>query len=174
MNKAELVKIIYETVKHAVRAEMKSVKAEIISEIKKSKTSIIKETNHDDIDSIVDNMLSADRQKSKQKTTSKKLSLSSNPMLNDLLNETYASTTQDREEWPTIKATTSAKSFDRASMAAALGYGNMDNGQVSAQSMLPNTTTEGGTMHVDAEELPDHVTNALTRDYRELVKKFKK
>lgn len=87
-----------------------------------------------------------------------KKQLSKNSMLNDLLNETNGFGRMDYgefDEWPTMQT----------SMNAALGSPRQ-------ASIMPMTDTEG--RRVNAQELPDHVVSALTKDYSALMKAIDK
>jgi len=106
-----------------------------------------------------------------------------NKMLNDILNETagdIASGNSSRllneaSEYPTMEQTftsDNAQTFDRKSLAAKLGYGEMSQGAPSVQEMVPTRNTSGGVAH--NTEVDPSVAKALTRDYSDLVKRFKK
>ena len=70
-------------------------------------------------------------------------------------------------------ASTNAPTFDRKSLAAKMGYGDTTpNRAPSVQEMVPTRNTSGGAQH--NLEVDPSVAKALTRDYSELVKKFKK
>ena len=108
-----------------------------------------------------------------------------NTMLNEILNETAGDLaagqasriTPETAEYPTMggEALTAnnAQTFDRNSLAAKLGYGDMvSTGTPTIEEMVPKTDVRGAATHntqVDAG-----VAKALTRDYSELVKRFKK
>jgi hypothetical protein len=84
----------------------------------------------------------------------------------------------DEEEWPLL----GGKSFDKTSLTELLGYGSglrMGDAEAppvshpTAMAVPPvfNKVTEHGTaVPVAADELPDHVVSALTRDYSQLMK----
>jgi hypothetical protein len=108
-----------------------------------------------------------------------------NKMLNDILNETAGEIASGREtrlsqevdSYPTMGgqgfASTNAPTFDRKSLAAKMGYGDTTpNRAPSIQEMVPTRNTSGGAQH--NLEVDPSVAKALTRDYSELVKKFKK
>ena len=92
-----------------------------------------------------------------------KKQLSKNPMLNDILNETatfngrdyvdnYAIDYNDYDEWPTMQ-----HSMQMGSPAA---------------TMMPMTDIEG--RRVTADNVPEHVVDALTKDYSALMKAIDK
>lgn len=106
--------------------------------------------------SVQDNILQ-DEYAVRKKPASKK-QLSKNSMLNDLLNETAGFGRLDYgefDEWPTMQA----------SMNPIMGSPRQ-------ASVLPMTDTEG--RRVNAQELPDHVVSALTKDYSALMKAIDK
>ena len=115
----------------------------------------------------------------------KKVEYTKNKMLNDILNETAgdiaAGATSrlagDTGEYPTMGGqnftSTNASTFDRNSLAAKLGYGDMQpSGKPSIQEMVPKTDIRGAATRTT--DVDPAVAKALTRDYSELVKKFKK
>ena len=79
--------------------------------------------------------------------------MSSNPVLNDILQETA----RDSGEWPTLGDHTMTTS----------DVDTIANRQVPDQG--PNTDIVRS-MGVDPNRLPDHITSALTKDYREVMK----
>lgn len=86
---------------------------------------------------------------------------SKNPLINKLLNETYVSGMDeidynDFSEWPSMQT----------NVMPSL------NSTVNVESMLPKTDIEGRRLNVDA--VPEDVANALTRDYRSLMKAIDK
>ena len=111
----------------------------------------------------------------------KQVKYTKNKMLNDILNETAGdlqSNTVDYDDgYRTIGNETltsnNAQGFDRDSLAAKLGYGGANpSGTPSIQDMVPKTDTRG--MSNQGVQVDDAVAKALTRDYSDLVKKFKK
>ena len=103
-----------------------------------------------------------------------------NTMLNDILNETAGelagAQVASLDEYPTMGSqaytTNNASTFDRKSLAAKMGYGDVNQGTPSIQEMVPTRNTSGGTAR--NIEVDPSVAKALTRDYSELVKKFSK
>ena len=68
---------------------------------------------------------------------------------------------------------TNADTFDRNSLAAKMGYGDIAQSSTpSIQEMVPTRNTSGG--RANNVDVDPSVAKALTRDYSELVKKFKK
>ena len=106
-------------------------------------------------------------------------------MLNDILNETAGEIaggntsrlTEQSVEYPTMGnqpyTSTNADTFDRNSLAAKMGYGDIAQSSTpSIQEMVPTRNTSGG--RANNVDVDPSVAKALTRDYSELVKKFKK
>ena len=66
-----------------------------------------------------------------------------------------------------------AQTFDRNSLAAKMGYGDVaPQGTPSLQEMIPSTDIRG--LSSNDTQVTDGVAKALTRDYSELVKKMSK
>ena len=96
-------------------------------------------------------------------------SYTKDPVLNEILNNTQGGVPQDgqmavpqptgQEEYPTM----SGKTFDKSSMAELMGYGN-------AASGPPMTTPDGRPV----TEIPQDVTQAMTRNYGDLMKAIDK
>ena len=85
---------------------------------------------------------------------SEKKSFTKNDILNDVLNETAGD-----DSWKTM----GDGIYDSSKMNQILNNQyNMDGGETAT-----NTATEAG---VSVESLPDHLVNALNRDYTKLVK----
>jgi hypothetical protein len=106
-----------------------------------------------------------------------------NKMLNEILNETAGELSAGNTSrlapeaggYPTMGEQTftsnNAQTFDRNSLASKLGYGEQS-GAPSIQEMVPRTDVRG--VATQTTEVDPAVAKALTRDYSELVKKFKK
>jgi hypothetical protein len=108
-----------------------------------------------------------------------------NAMLNAILNETageiadgnVSRLTEQTVEYPTMGnqtyTSTNADTFDRKSLAAKMGYGDVaQTSTPSIQEMVPTRNTSGG--RTNNQDVDPSVAKALTRDYSELVKKFKR
>tara|TARA_Y100000310_G_scaffold222484_1_gene224198 strand:- start:766 stop:1242 length:477 start_codon:yes stop_codon:yes gene_type:complete len=96
----------------------------------------------------------------------KSVRYTSNETLNNILNETKGGLPTDgKEEYPTLGGET----FDTNRMTELLGYGKSDEGKRNVGAV--ETIKNAG---VSVEDVPDHVTNALTRDYRDLMKAIDK
>ena len=90
-----------------------------------------------------------------------------NKSLNDVLNETVGLKTSERQndEYPTLGGGT----FDSSRMAELMGYGKSD--EVKRDMVAIDTLKKAGK---SVDDVPEAVTNALTRDYSELMKAMNK
>ena len=145
MTKKELVKIIQEVVRREVKKQTKEIF------IKEQKTSEPK---------LADVISRVSEPKEKVKYTN-------NKSLNDVLNETVGLTKQQTEfeEYPTLGGGT----FDKSKMQELMGYGKSEEGRREMAAV--DTLKKAGK---SVNDVPDHVTNALTRDYSALMKAIDK
>ena len=87
-----------------------------------------------------------------------------NVMLNQILNETA----QQQEEYPTLGGGT----FDSSRATELLGYGGgLGNKEVKREVAAASTLQSAG---MTPDSAPEHLTNALTRDYSGLMKAIDK
>ena len=143
MKKNELIKIIRVVVKEEVQ---KSLKKELTEVFKSLRTKpLVKET--------------------KKVVKTKTEQLAKDPVLNKILNETRGGIPQGEghEEYPTM----SGKTFDRASMASLMGYGNQGVESNRAEETIQQ-------MGVPSEKVPEEVKNAITKDYSAVMKAMEK
>ena len=93
-----------------------------------------------------------------------------NPMLNDLLNETASSIGNPIEttEQEVSFASQDAPGFNRSNLANMMGYGDFTP-QGKRESVAQQTAQSMG---MTMDDLPDAVSNALTKDYSGLMKKI--
>ena len=70
-----------------------------------------------------------------------------------------------RDEYPTMSGGT----FDTSRMTEMLGYGKTE--EVQRDMVAVDTMKKAG---VTSAQVPEHVTNALTRDYSDLMKALDK
>ena len=145
MTKKELVKIIQEAVRREVQKEVKKI--------------FIKEENSTKLEDVI-----SDIKISKQKPTKEK-HFTKNKVLNKVLNETVGGIQGEKSEYPTL----SGGAFDTSKMAELMGYGKSD--EVKLDMVAVDTMKKAG---VTSEQVPEHVTNALTRDYSDLMKALDK
>jgi hypothetical protein len=129
MTKKELVKLI----KQVVRLEIKSAVQNEMNEAL--------------------NMLEQKKPVLKRRKPSAGKNYTSNSMLNEILNETRAST--EFEPYPEVSVDSLRSKFS-----------SMQGGGVTQHTDMNNRP-------VDVQALPDGLDKALTRDYSELVKRFK-
>ena len=96
-----------------------------------------------------------------------KVEYTKNKSLNDVLNETVGLTKSEKQngEYPTL----GGGAFDSSRMSELLGYGKTD--EVKRDMVAVDTIKKAGK---SLEQVPDHVTNALTRDYSGLMKAIDK
>ena len=144
MTKKDLVKIIREVVRKEVQKEVQKI-------FIKEETSLMLE----DIVPKIKNSVS--------KVSSKKeVNYTKNQALNKVLNETVAlSKKEPTEEYPTLGGGT----FDTNRMQELLGYGKSE--EVKRDMVAVDTLQKAGK---SVDEVPEHITNALTRDYSDLIK----
>ena len=87
-----------------------------------------------------------------------------NPTINKILNETA----QQQEEYPTLGGGT----FDSSRATELLGYGGgLGNKEVKREVAAASTLQSAG---MNPDTAPEHLKNALTRDYTDLVKAIDK
>ncbi len=131
------------------------IKEVVRNEVKKQITDIlISETNIPETKPAV----------KKKKVVEKKYT--DNPTLNKILNET-AQSPKDMEEYPTLGGGT----FDSSRMTEMLGYGSLGNDEVKREVAAASTLKSGG---INPEAAPEHLKDALTRDYSGLMKAIDK
>jgi|TARA_R100000789_G_C2990217_1_gene145891 hypothetical protein len=86
-----------------------------------------------------------------------------NKFLNKVLNETVGLSKRDKrsEEYPTLSGDT----FDTSRMGELMGYGKSE--EVKRDMVAVDTLQKAGK---SVEDVPEHITDALTRDYSKLMK----
>ena len=89
-----------------------------------------------------------------------KINYTNNKSLNDVLNETVGLSKKQSSEYPTLGGGT----FDTSRMTELMGYGKTDD---MKRDMVAVDTMQKAGVRVD--QVPEHVTNALTRDYSSLM-----
>ena len=154
MKKSELIKLIESMVRKEVRKQIDTIFInEGIRSIKANGKLDFKEKNGELL--------------TKPKIQKKKpVRYTSNESLNNILNETVGGIPQDgKEAYPTLGGGT----FDTSRMTELLGYSKSDEGKRNVSAV--ETIKKAG---VSVDDVPDHVTNALTRDYRDLMKAIDK
>ena len=96
-----------------------------------------------------------------------KIEYTKNKSLNDVLNETVGLTKSEKksDEYPTLGGGT----FDTSKMSELMGYGKPEEAK---RDMVAVDSLQKAGVRVD--QVPEHLTNALTRDYSSLMKAIDK
>jgi hypothetical protein len=145
MTKKDLVKIIREVVRREVQKEVQKI--------------FIKEESSPTLKEIIPEVVNP------VSSFKKEVKYSSNSTINNILNETRALSKSQKDEYPTM----SGGAFDTSKMAELMGYGKPE--EVQRDMVAVDTFKRAG---VSSEQVPEHVTNALTRDYSSLMKALDK
>ena len=129
------------------------IKEVVKQEVKKQITDIlINETNIPKVKPVV------------KKRKVEKKNYTDNPTLNKILNETA----NQQEDYPTMGGGT----FDSNRMTELLGYGSgAGNDEVKREVAAASTLQSAG---INPDAAPEHLKNALTRDYSDLIKAIDK
>ena len=130
--------------------------------------SLIKEVVKQEVKKQVTNILINETNIPKTKPVVKKKKVkeqkfTDNPTLNKILNETA----QQQEEYPTLGGGT----FDSSRATELLGYGSLGNDEIKREVAAAGTMKGAG---MNPEAAPEHLKNALTRDYSDLIKAIDK
>ena len=121
---------------------------------------VVKQEVKKQITDILINETNIPKTKPVVKKKVKEQKFTDNPMLNQILNETA----QQQEEYPTLGGGT----FDSSRMTEMLGYGGgLGNKEVKREVAAASTMKSAG---MNPEAAPEHLKNALTRDYADLIK----
>ena len=144
MTKKDLVKIIQEVVKREVQKEVKKI---FIKEQVSEEPTI-------EMKSIVEE-------------PKEQVKYTKNESLNKVLNETVglSKSQSQTEAYPTLGGGT----FDTNRMTELLGYGKTE--EVQRDMVAADSLRKAGK---SVNDVPEHVTNALTRDYSDLMKAMDK
>ena len=125
---------------------------------------VVKQEVKKQITDILINETNIPKTKPVVKKKVKEQKFTDNPMLNQILNETA----QQQEEYPTFGGGT----FDSSRMTEMLGYGSgLGNKEVKREVAAASTLQSAG---MTPDSAPEHLTNALTRDYSGLMKAIDK
>ena len=145
MTKKGLVKIIREVVRREVQKEVKKI--------------FIKEEASPTLSEVLPEV-------TEPVTSPKKdVKYSKDETINNILNETAGLSKSQRDEYPTM----SGGAFDTNRMSELMGYGKPE--EVKRDMVAVDSFKKAG---VSSEQVPEHVTNALTRDYSGLMKALDK
>ena len=145
MTKKDLVKIIQEAVRREVKKEVQKI--------------FIKEESSPTLKEIIPEVAKP------VSSPKKEVKYSNNSTINNILNETTALSKSQKDEYPTM----SGGAFDTSKMAELIGYGKPE--EVKRDMVAVDTFKRAG---VSSEQVPEHITNALTRDYSGLMKALDK
>jgi len=152
MKKKQFINIIERIVEKKVKEELpKQLKEIFIKEDFKDETV--------DLKSLSKEFIPPDDSEIKEEVT-----YSNNETINKILNETKGGIVSNKsgyEEYPTMTGDT----FDSNRVGELMGYGKSDEGKREMGAV--DTIRKAG---VNVEDVPDHVQNALTRDYSEVMK----
>ena len=141
MTKKDLVKIIQEAVRREVKKEVKK----IFIEEQPGKLISTKE--------VIE---------TPQVNSKKEVTYTKNESLNKVLNETVGfSKSKKNEEYATLGGGV----FDTNRMTELMGYGRPE--EVKRDMVAADTLRKAGK---SVNDVPEHITNALTRDYSDLMK----
>ena len=125
---------------------------------------VVKQEVKKQITDILINETNIPKTKPVVKKKVKEQKFTDNAMLNQILNETA----QQQEEYPTLGGGT----FDSSRMTEMLGYGSgLGNKEVKREVAAASTLQSAG---MTPDTAPEHLTNALTRDYSGLMKAIDK
>jgi hypothetical protein len=144
MTKKQLVKIIQEVVRREIKKEINEI---FIREQK---------TSEPQLTDVIQQKVSEPKEQVKY---------TNNKSLNDVLNETVGLSKKQDSEYPTMGGGT----FDTSRMTELLGYGQTD--EVKRDMVAVDTIKKAGR---SVDQVPDHVTSALTKDYSALMKALDK
>ena len=153
---SKIVRLIREIVKQEVQKEVREIF------IKEGMKSIVQKSTT--VEDSVMEVLPERKQKPKSKVT-----YTSNPMLNDILNET-ANQPQELEEYPTMGGET----FDSSKMASMMGYGNVMGGNDEAKREMAAVQTAQAVGADTSNKAVQDVMSDLTKDYRGVMKALDK
>ena len=156
MKKQELIKIIEAVVRKEVKKQMNEI--------------FIKEENSSSLTELVSKPITEkefeERIRKKQVKPKKEVNYTSNKALNKVLNETVGGVPQgDGSGYPTMGGGT----FDTSRMSELMGYGKSE--EVQRDMVAVDTLQKAGK---SVDDVPEHVTSALTRDYSDLMKVMNK
>ena len=149
MKKEELIRVIDKIVERKVQQQITKLKEEIFIDKEKPLS----------MESIKEEFIQ------KPKSKKEKVHYTKNESLNKILNETKGGIQGKGDAWPTMGGGT----FDSSKMSELMRYGKSDQGKREVGAV--QTIQKAG---VNVENVPDHVQNALTKDYSGLMKAIDK
>lgn len=148
MKKQELIKIIELVVRKEVKKQVNEI---FIKENKKTQEPSLTELVSEQINEV-------------ETRPKKEVHYTENQELNKVLNETAGGIPQGDSDYPTMGGGV----FDTSKMTEMLGYGNMGGDKEAKRKVAAvDSIKKAG---VNVEQVPDHVQNALTKDYSKVMK----
>ena len=159
MKKQELIKIIEAVVRKEVKKQMNEI--------------FIKDNDSTSLTELVSKPIIEKEFKEpvrkKQVKSKKDVHYTSNEALNKVLNETVGGVPQGQsDEYPTMGGGTYDTSKINDVLIGATGLGNTaQSKEIKREIAAVDSIKRAG---VSVDQVPDHVTNALTKDYRGLMK----
>ena len=158
MKKKELINIIERLVRNEVKKQVNEI---FIKEGKKAFAS--RSVEKDEISSSLTQIAEQEYTQPKPKKREYK-EYTKNKSLNKILNETAGGIPQGDSDYPTM----SGGIYDTSRMSEMLGYGNLGGDKETKRKVAAvDTIKKAG---VDVDQVPDHVQNALTKDYSKVMK----
>ena len=159
MKKQELIKIIETVVRREVQKQMNEI--------------FIKEENSSSLTELVSAPLTEKEIKEplrkKQVKPKKEVNYTSNEALNKVLNETVGGVPQgDGSGYETMGGGVFDSSKMNEVLVGSTGLGNSEGAKERKREIAAVDSIKKAGVSVD--QVPDHVTNALTRDYSEVMK----
>jgi len=158
MNKKQFLTIIERIVEKKVKQELSKQLNEIFIKERKN----IKEDKKVDLNSLLSEPIIKNETNDEIQD---EVHYTKNSKLNKILNETKGGLPSGKEPYPTLGGGT----FDTSKMSELMGYGKSED--VQREVAAVDTIKKAG---VSVDQVPDHVTNALTKDYSNLMKALDK
>jgi hypothetical protein len=148
MKKQELIKIIELVVRKEVKKQVNEI---FIKENNKTQEPSLTELVSEPINEV-------------ETKPKKEVHYTDNQELNKVLNETAGGIPQGEGGYETMGGGV----YDTSRMAEMLGYGNLGGDKETKRKVAAvDTIKKAG---VDVDQVPDHVQNALTKDYSKVMK----
>ena len=148
MKKQELIKIIELVVRKEVKKQVNEI---FIKENKKTQEPSLTQLVSEPINEV-------------ETTPNKEVHYTDNQELNRVLNETKGGVPQGEGGYETMGGGV----YDTSKMSELLGYGDLGGDkEVKRKVAAVDTIKKAG---VNVEQVPDHVQNALTKDYSKVMK----
>ena len=148
MKKQELIKIIELVVRKEVKKQVNEI---FIKENNKTQEPSLTELVSEPINEV-------------ETKPKKEVHYTDNQELNKVLNETAGGIPQGDSDYPTM----SGGIYDTSRMSEMLGYGNLGGDKETKRKVAAVDTIKKAGVNVD--QVPDHVQNALTKDYSKVMK----